>query len=179
MKMNKNKRIGEVLFIVEGEKTEPYILYRIFEKIFDYNYTRIYRNGRKPYDKLSSSHDKNSRVFVINAEESNISDIADKNQYLDSIFSLLIENYGLDFENMAIYYIWDRDYCSNTNVDLIRELLSNLVNSRDLISFDRQGLLLLSYPSIEAYTAENFLDNCFNIRFATGQELKSFYIKIR
>ena len=35
VKLNKDKRIGKVLFIVEGEKTEFLILRNIFTTIFD------------------------------------------------------------------------------------------------------------------------------------------------
>lgn len=172
--INKEKRIGHVLFIVEGQKTEPNILYYIFEKIFGYRYTRIYKDGKKPYDSLSSDKDKYSRVFVINAQESNISNIASTNLYLDSIFKSLIEDYDLDFENMAIFYIWDRDYHSNTNIELIEELLNSLGNSRDSFDYTRQGLLLLSYPAIEAYIASSFLNESFNIEFDVGSKLKRF-----
>lgn len=36
IRLNKEKSIGKVLFIVEGGKTEPYLLHRIFCNILDY-----------------------------------------------------------------------------------------------------------------------------------------------
>lgn len=36
IRLNKDKSIGRVLYIVEGGKTEPYILHHIFCKILDY-----------------------------------------------------------------------------------------------------------------------------------------------
>ena len=90
--LNKDKRIGKVIFIVEGEKTEPYILCRIFEKIFDYHYTRINREGKVSYDVISSrSHDR-SQVFVVNAEESNISKIKSGNEYLTIFYPAVNEH---------------------------------------------------------------------------------------
>lgn len=171
--INKDKKIGKVLFIVEGERTEPYILCRIFEKIFDYSYTRISREGKITYDVVSSKRHDLSQVFVVNAEDSNIDRIADGNEYLDNLFRMLINDQGIDFENAAIFYIWDRDRNSNVNTDVIKELLSTLRNPRDSVDYERQGLLLLSYPSIEAYTVSNFISDSFSQKAATGKELKT------
>jgi len=43
--LQKGKRIGQVLFIVEGEKTEPNLIYKVFSGIFGYQMDRLYRNG--------------------------------------------------------------------------------------------------------------------------------------
>ncbi len=150
------------------------ILCKIFEKIFHYSYIRCYKD-KKPYIKLvpKASEKSNSQVFVVNAKDSNIKYVNDT-EYLDSIFSMLIENYSFDFDNAAIYYIWDRDYFSNDPL-LINSLIQRLGNSRDSIdSFDRQGLLLLSYPSIESYTYSNFhiKGSCLNEVCDTGGNLK-------
>lgn len=173
MKVNKDKRIGRVLFIVEGESTEPYILHKIFTKIFDYDFTRIRRDG-KFYKYTSKSH-KNSQVFIINAKDSNIKFIDDGKQYLNEVFSMLINDYNFKFENAAIFYIFDRDNKSNTNANLIEDLLFKLDNSREETEdYERQGLLLLSYPSIESFTASNFLIDCFSCSMDTGENLKKF-----
>ena len=170
--LNKDKRIGKVLFIVEGEKTEPYILCRIFEKIFDYHYTRISRQGKMTYDVVSSKRHDLSQVFVVNAAESNISNIKSGNEYLDRLFTLLINEHSIDFENAAIFYLWDRDCESNADKTAIRELLSSLRNPRDSFDYERQGLLLLSYPSVEAYTASGFITDAYKMTAATGKTLK-------
>jgi len=174
MRINKDKNIGRVLFIIEGESTEQYILHKIFTKIFDYDFTRVYRDG-KVYKYKSKSH-KNSQVFIINAQDSNIKFIGeDGKHYLDKVFSLLITDYNFKFENAAIYYIFDRDNKSNTDTNLIYDLLSKLDNSREESEdYERQGLLLLSYPSIESFTISNFLADCFNCSMDTGENLKKF-----
>lgn len=174
MKINKDKSIGRVLFIIEGETTEEFILHKIFTKIFDYNFTRIYRNG-KIY-KYTSKTNKNSQVFIMNAKDSNIKFIGnDGTEYLDKVFSSLITEYNFRFENAAIFYIFDRDHKSNTNTKLIEDLLSHLANSREESEdFQRQGLLLLSYPCIESFTASNFVPDCFDIPIDTGDNLKRF-----
>ncbi len=163
-----------MLFIVEGERTEPYILCKIFEKIFDYSYRRISREGKITYDVVSSKRHDLSQVFVVNAAESNIANISNGNEYLDNLFTMLINDQGIDFDNAAIFYIWDRDRDSNVNTEIIRNLLSTLRNPRDSVDYERQGLLLLSYPSIEAYTASNFIDDTYTLTAKTGKELKQF-----
>ena len=44
--LNKNKSIGKVLFIVEGAKTEPYLLGKIFTEVFDYQMEHLLSNNR-------------------------------------------------------------------------------------------------------------------------------------
>ena len=169
IRLNKEKSIGKVLYIVEGGKTEPYLLHRIFCKIMNYQLETILRD--KGYRKYNSQENATSQVFVINAEESNIKYIDRNNNYLDNLFVELIENYDFDVDNAAIYYIFDRDNQSNKDTEFIRNLLSVLVNSRDNV-YTRQGMLLLSYPSIEAFTFSNFVTNSFDQGFKTGDALK-------
>lgn len=170
--INKNKSIGKVLFIVEGGKTEPYILHRIFTTIFDYQVETILRG--KPYHKYNSKENDTSQVFVVNAEESNIIKIKKDNQYLNNLFADLIENYDFDIDNAATYYIFDRDRESNTDEEFIEDMLHLLANSRDNAGYERQGLLLLSYPSVESFTISNFQQNSFDTRIETGQKLKVY-----
>lgn len=51
MKLNKDKNIGRVLFIVEGSQTEFSILKRIFCNLLGYDYIEKRRN-RPTYDKV-------------------------------------------------------------------------------------------------------------------------------
>ena len=53
-------------------------------------------------------------------------------------------------------------------------MLHLLANSRDNAGYDRQGLLLLSYPSIESFTVSNFEKNSFDTRMDTGKKLKEY-----
>lgn len=101
MKLNKEKSIGRVLFIVEGGRTEFSLLKKIFCGILDYEYIEKRRN-RPNY--FQSNKNKNSRVAVINTEESHISFVEDENNYLDNIFETLIIDYNFPVDNTAIYY---------------------------------------------------------------------------
>ncbi len=170
--LNKDKSIGKVLYIVEGGRTEPYILRKLFTKVFDYQLEMIIRD--KGYHKYNSKEHATSQVFVINAEESNIKNIDKDNEFLDNLFIELIENYDFDIDNSAIFYLFDRDNQSNTNPEMIENLIGSLTNSRENKNYLRQGLLLLSYPSIESFTLSNFHKESFSEKFKTGNDLKSF-----
>lgn len=169
IRLNKDKSIGKVLFIVEGSKTEPYLLHRIFCDILNYRMETLLRNQK--YRVYNSDANPTSKVFVINAEESNIKHIKRDNQFLDNLFRILVEDYDFDVNKAAVYYLFDRDNKSNTDEGFIREMLSVLTNARDN-EWDRQGILLLSYPSVEAFTLSNFVSESFEQRFDTGNQLK-------
>ena len=94
MKINKDKHIGRVLFIVEGSKTEFAILYRIFCKLLGYSYIEKRRNCPTYF---VSNHDRFSQVAVINTRESNIKDISENETYLDDLSAK--PNYSLQGKN--------------------------------------------------------------------------------
>lgn len=110
-------------------------------------------------------------MAVVNTKTSNISSISDED-YLDEIFTELIEHYDLDVDNAAIYYLFDRDPRSNNSVPLIIGLMEKLKNSRENDDGGRGGMLILSYPSIEAYEISNFVERSFEVRASLGKELK-------
>ena len=112
MKLNKEKHIGRVLFIVEGSQTEFSILRRIFCNILGYSYIEKRRN-RPSY--FTSTRDRFSQVAVINTRESNIRDISENETYLDDVFDVLREQYQFPVDQSAIYYLFDRDPKSNTD----------------------------------------------------------------
>ncbi|MCT4663012.1 MAG: hypothetical protein N4A40_14235 [Tissierellales bacterium] len=169
--INKNKKIGKVLFIVEGQTDEIYILRKIFTSIFDYQCQSIERAGK--YRPSNLKDNPSSSVFVVNTQESNISDIYDENDYLDELFTELINNYEFPVDKAAVYYIFDRDVKSNSKQH-IEDLIYKLQNSRENEEFDKAGLLLLSYPAIESFTVSNFIDDSFDIAYELGNDVKTF-----
>ena len=174
--LNKNKRIGQVLFVVEGLKTEPNLIYRIFCQLLGHRMERLYRNG--VYKVFNKAGDPFSKVTVINTEESNIRFIDKDNKFLNRMFDTLIEDYALDLDNTADYYLFDRDPESNTDKQFIEEMLRRLESSRDTNpDWGQPGLLLLSYPCIEAFTGMNLLQGsigyCWTNGVVTGSDLKA------
>ena len=145
IEINDKKSIGRVLFIVEGSKTEFAILRKIFCDILKYEYT----------------------------EESNINYITDSEEYLDVLFEMLRKKYDFPVDNAAIYYLFDRDPKSNTDVERIKTYIDTLKDPYDN-GITKAGMFLLSYPSIEAYTVSGFEKNSCEMRKNLGSELKTY-----
>ena len=170
MKLNKNKSIGRVLFIVEGSRTEFSILRRIFCNILGYSYIEKRRN-RPTY--FVSIQDRFSQIAVVNTRESNIRDISENEKYLDDVFDVLREQYKFPIDQSAIYYLFDRDPKSNTDPALIEKYILSLANPYDNNDY-KAGQLLLSYPSIESYLVSNFRDAANFLRFSLGTDAKKY-----
>lgn len=170
MKLNKDKRIGRVLFIVEGSHYEFVLLKRIFCNIFGFSYIEKRRNKADYYVR---ENDPYSRIAVINTQESNIKDITDNETYLENIYAILVEDYKFPVDQSAVYYLFDRDPDSNTDIERIQSYIVELKNPYENENF-KAGQLLLSYPSLESYTVSCFKDNSDSITFKLGSELKSF-----
>ena len=81
MRLNKEKHIGRVLFIVEGSSTEFNLLKRIFCGVLGYSYLEKRRNRPNYFVNMK---DEFSRVAVINTLNSNIKDIGAQD-FLDTL----------------------------------------------------------------------------------------------
>ena len=171
MRINKDKHIGRVLFIVEGSQTEFSLLRRIFCNILGYSYVEKRRN-RLSY--FSSVRDSFSRVAVINTRESNIRDISENENYLDDVFDVLREKYQFPVDQSAIYYLFDRDPKSNTDTSLIEQYILSLANPYDNKNGYKAGQLLLSYPSIESFIISNFKETSHSMHFSLGKDTKVY-----
>lgn len=136
MKLNKDKHIGRVLFIVEGSQTEFSILRRIFCNLLGYSYIEKRRN--KP-TYFTSTKDRFSQVAVVNTRESNIRDISENETYLDDVFDVLREQYQFPVDQSAIYYLFDRDPKSNTDSALIEKYILSLANPYDNDDYKRDS----------------------------------------
>ena len=172
MRINKDKHIGRVLFIVEGSKTEFSILRKIFCNMLDYEYVEKRRN--KPMY-FTHKGDKFSKVAVVNTRESNIRDISENTDFLNETFEVLTEKYNFPVDQAAIYYLFDRDPESNRDKALIRRYIKALSNPYDVSDDGYEvGQLLLSYPSIEAYIISNFRRETYMQRFTLGKDTKKY-----
>lgn len=61
IELHKDKNIGKVLFIVEGSRTEPYIMTKLFTSILDYQLeTKLREKGYKQYN---SKVNPDSKIF--------------------------------------------------------------------------------------------------------------------
>ena len=149
MTLNKNKNVGNVLFIVEGDKSEFAILKHVFKHIL--NYSLITKNRHSDFEQYKSTVNSHSTVAIINTKYSNIKYAGESgNEYLDSLYERLINEFDFEIDNAWIFFLFDRDHHSNNNPTFIRNLISTLKNPLDN-GENRAGELLLSYPGIEAY----------------------------
>lgn len=157
LKINFKKNVGTILLIVEGAKTEIELFKRIFRDVLGYKVIAKSRNMSefKTYDEFVRPDNANSRFIIINAKNSNIATIEKDKDYLNELYINLYNEYGIDIKNMRVYFIWDRDNRSN-DADEVRKHIKRLTNSLDNDLGDMHGLLLLSYPNLEAYIASNF-----------------------
>ncbi len=180
VKFNKDKNIGNVIYIVEGERREIMLLGHIFSEILKYQEViGIDRNGRERV-KYISKENRNSKVFVINSEKSNIQSITNT-EFRDKQFELL-KNYDEEFnyENIPIYYIFDCD--RKKDKENIKRLINTYINSREPSEENKYdsvgGMLLLSYPSIESFIISNFENDMikFNKRFNFETQTLKEYI---
>lgn len=178
-KLNINKNIGKVLYIVEGEKREINLLSMIFRNILKYKeiITRS-RNGKESFSYINTQNE-NSKIAIINSESSNISSI-NNIEFIDSQVQN-IKLYDLDFnyEDAAIFYIFDCDGIQDEKKFMA--MLKKFTNSREPNEenkFDSiGGMLLLSYPAIESFVISNFEEDMykFNERFDfDSQRLKQY-----
>ncbi len=172
MGLRKDKRVGKVLLIVEGGKHEFNLMKKIFVDALGYTQIEKRRGNADFYVRKGDEH---SAVAVVNTRTSNISSINDE-EYLEAIFEELIKQQSFDIDNAAIYYLFDRDPESNTDVSLIVRFIKTLKNSRENDKAMRGGMLILSYPAIEAYEISNFVENSFELKAKLGSEAKE-YIK--
>lgn len=169
MRLNKDKNIGRVLFIVEGSQNEFSILQQIFCEILGFSYIEKRRNKPRYFEK---PRNRFSQIAVINTRESNIRDISENENYLDDVFNVLREQYHFPVDQSAIYYLFDRDPKSNTDSEVIENYILSLSNPYDNDDY-KAGQLLLSYPSIESYAISNFRD-ITDLRFSLGKDAKAY-----
>ncbi len=145
--LHRNKSVGQVIYIVEGDRTEHELLEYVFTEILGYSvisYTR--RKGITSYQ----GNNRYSRVFVVTAAHPSIANLTEDSEYYCSVYELLSIDYGLDTENSAVYFLFDRDRQSNRPGHIEPELERH-GSSRDSDGYEMNGLFLLSYPSVEAF----------------------------
>lgn len=182
VKFNKDKNIGNVLYIVEGERREIMLLGHIFKEILGYKEViGIDRNGNERI-KYISEKNENSKVFIINSEKSNVQSITNT-EFRDNQVKIL-KKYDEEFnyENIPIYYIFDCDRKKDKgNIYKLIKMYGNAREPSEENKFDSVGgMLLLSYPSIESFVISNFEKDMFkfNEKFDFSTQTLKEYIGV-
>ena len=150
--INRKKSIGDVVFILEGKDDEFRLFTSMFEKIFSITTIRC-RTQKTDLREYILPDNRDSVIYLLNAKSSAIKSIDDK-EYIGILFNKINGYFKIDISNAAVYYIWDRDKDSN-KYEKVKSLLEKFQNSRDN-GYEMQGLLLLSYPSIESFAISCF-----------------------
>ena len=173
LKINKNKSIGEVVIVVEGEDEEFKLLKHIFTEILDYSYVEFNRRNKTIKKGFRSNTNPNSTIIIANTNNSSLSSIIDEEEYKDKLFNLLREDYHKSLNNIPIYILWDRDRETNSP-ETVENALSIYGNARDN-GIEMNGLLLLSYPCVESYEMSNFIKQEYNNVYNTSDECKKTF----
>lgn len=168
MRINKQKRIGEVIIFAEGEHPEFEIIENIFHKYLGYSIAKVKRS-EKIVTNLQG-YDEYSKITLLNTPSSNINSILDETSFFDYIFNEYALSLDLDTKNNPVYFIFDRDPVNNRQ-GIVEKLLNKLTCSQN-DSDEQNGLLLLSYPSIEAFTLSINEKNSFSTKCKLGNDLK-------
>lgn len=160
LKFNAKKRIGTVVFVVEGENDEFEILERIFNGILNYRIVEEKRcsGGADGYVKFVSEGSA-GEIVIMNTSSSSIKTLFNDDGHRDRMYRILRDDCGVNTNNASIYYIWDRDK-GNNRTGAVRKAMEKYFNAQgNEESPDdvyENGLVLLSYPCCQAYTISNF-----------------------
>lgn len=172
LKINKNKKIGTIVIVVEGENDEFRLLKHIFTEILNYNYISMKRNRVMQHEFVSK--DSENTVIVANTKNSSIKTIVDDAEYKDKLYNLLKNDYNKSLKNTNIYIIWDRDKDSSSDAKVqqyYKKAINTFYSSLDN-DYEMNGLLLLSYPCHETYNLSNFKKKLHKENFSTSEECK-------
>lgn len=100
LKINKNKTVGTVAIVVEGEEDEFRLLKHIFIKILNYNYISMKRNKTMQHEFVSENN-KNT-IIVANTKSPSIKSVIDDKDYKDKLYTLLKHDYN---KSKHLYYL--------------------------------------------------------------------------
>lgn len=170
-KLNKEKNIGTVIFVVEGGRpetggTELKLLKAIFSDILGYEVHEL-RRGSEEF--IGYGENKYSRVFALNLPKNQLTQLTD--EALDILFRRIRDELKVKPEDCPIFFLYDRDYLSYKPNELRKKYVQKYT---DPYSNERgdQGQLLLSYPSIEGYLLSCFKSDVFLERYYLGKDIK-------
>ena len=170
MIINKQKRIGNVIIFAEGENPEFEIIENIFHKFLGYSVIKSKRSDKIVVE--LKGHDKYSNIIILNTPTSNINSLNDVNSFFDFIFNEYALPLNIDTTNNPVYFVFDRDPYNNRK-GVVEKLLTKLNNSQNDIE-EQNGLLILSYPSLESFTISLFEKNSNEIKIALGKDVKGY-----
>ena len=171
-RIDKNKNIGNVIFIVEGGRkktggTELRLLKKIFADILGYEVQEL-RRGSEEF--IGYGCNPQFRVFALNLPKNQLTQLTE--YAIDALFCRLREEFGIKPEDCPIFFIYDRDALSYKRNELRGKYVKKYTDPYGNDNGD-QGQLLLSYPAIESYLLSCIEDDTFKQSYLLGQQAKS------
>lgn len=170
-KIDKTKNIGNVIFVVEGGRTdtggtELRLLKKIFSDILGYEVQEL-RRGCDEFIGHGSNPD--FRVFALNLPKNQLTQLTD--EALDELYRRLRQEFKLKPEDCPVFFLYDRDYLSYKHNELRGRYVKKYTDPYSSES-GNQGQLLLSYPSVESYLLSCIQENVYLQSFYLGKDVK-------
>lgn len=171
-RIDKNKNIGNVIFIVEGGRkktggTELRLLKKIFADVLGYEVQEL-RRGSEEF--IGYGCNPQFRVFALNLPKNQLTQLTE--DAIDALFCRLREEFGIKPEDCPIFFIYDRDALSYKRNELRGKYVKKYTDPYGNDNGD-QGQLLLSYPAVESYLLSCLCDDTFKQSYLLGQEAKA------
>lgn len=171
-KIDKSKNIGNVIFVVEGGRsetggTELRLLKNIFSDILGYEVQEL-RRGCDEF--IAHGSNPHFRVFALNLPKNQLTQLNDES--MDELFRRLKDEFDIKPEDCPIFFLYDRDFLSYKPNELRGKYISKYTDPYGDES-GNQGQLLLSYPSVESYLLSCVQNDIFQQTFFLGKDLKT------
>ena len=114
VKIIKEKSVGQVVYVVEGQEPEFTLLTDIFKNILGYKFITFNKNNELNVH-LQNSKNEASKIFIVQSKSSAINMLQkwETKKYLEGVYSKLSTIEKLEKEYARYYYLFDRDYKSN------------------------------------------------------------------
>lgn len=170
-KIDKSKNIGNVIFVVEGGRTdtggtELRLLKKIFSDILGYE-VRELRRGCEEF--IGHGSNPYSRVFALNLPKNQLTQLTDDS--LDELFRRLKDEFDIKPEDCPIFFLYDRDYLSYKPNELRGRYVKRYTDPYGDEN-GNQGQLLLSYPAVESYLLSCIQDDVYLQSYFLGKDVK-------
>lgn len=170
-KFDKQKNIGNVIFIVEGGRpetggTELRLLRHIFCDVLGYEVQEL-RRGCDEF--IGHKGDSQFRVFALNLPKNQLTEMTD--EALDVLYRRLNSEFGIKPEDCPIFYLYDRDFLSYKRNELRGRYVKRYTDPYGDENGDL-GQLLLSYPAVESYLLSCIQNDVYKKCFFLGRDMK-------
>lgn len=175
--INKDKNIGNVIFVVEGGRaesggTELRLLKKVFSDILGYEVKEL-RRGSDEF----IGHGRNSsfHVFALNLPKNQLTQLNAEN--LDSLFLRLRNEFNVKPEDCPIFFLYDRDFLSYKPNELRNNYVKKYTDPYGNDNGD-QGQLLLSYPAVESFLLSCLQEDSAKQSYFLGKDIKPVLTKL-